>query len=103
MIDFMRYLIHNIMCKSLRVNFAMKVIQVPMDEKLLRALTRRAKVSHTSRSAFVREACQRHLERLDEEDLDRQYVEGYRRKPENPAVGKTGAKLAAIVWPREQW
>ena len=81
----------------------MKVIQVPMDENLLRALTRQAKASRTSRSAFVREACQRHLKRLNEEELERQYVEGYRRKPESASVGKLGERMAKEVWPKEDW
>ena len=81
----------------------MKVIQVPMDDKLLSAVNRRAKSSDSTRSAFIREACQRHLQRLDEEHLDRQYVEGYRRKPESPSVGKAGEKLASSVWPKENW
>ncbi len=81
----------------------MKVIQVPMDDKLLKAVNRRARASRTSRSAFVREACQRHLEKLDEEELDRQYEEGYRRKPEDPSIGRVGAKLAAMTWPKEDW
>lgn len=81
----------------------MRVIQVPMDDKLLRAVNRRAKLSRSTRSAFIREACQRHLERIEEDNLDRQYVEGYRRKPESPSVGKAGEKLASIVWPKENW
>ena len=36
-------------------------------------------------------------------ELDRQYVQGYRRKPEDPEVGKMGAMLAAEVWPNENW
>lgn len=34
---------------------------------------------------------------------ERLYVKGYRRKPEDPAVGKLGEKLAAEVWPKENW
>jgi metal-responsive CopG/Arc/MetJ family transcriptional regulator len=81
----------------------MKIIQVPMDDRLLRAVTRSAKVRQSTRAALIREACQRYLERLEEEELDRKYVAGYRRKPENPSVGKAGEKLAASVWPKENW
>lgn len=38
-----------------------------------------------------------------ERALERHYVEGYRRKPEDPAVGKVGEKLAAEVCPKENW
>jgi len=81
----------------------MKLIQVPMDPELLNAVDRRAKHSQSTRSAFIRDACRRHLEKLDEEELDRQYVAGYRRQPESVAVGKAGEKLAARVWPKEDW
>ncbi len=80
-----------------------KVIQVPMDERLLRAVTRSAKERQSTRAALIREACQDYLERLSEEALERKYVEGYRRKAESPAAGKVGIKLAAAVWPKEDW
>ncbi|MBI3030726.1 MAG: hypothetical protein HYY64_14565 [Candidatus Rokubacteria bacterium] len=35
--------------------------------------------------------------------LDRRYVEGYLRKPEDVAWGETGAKLLARRLPREKW
>ena len=38
-----------------------------------------------------------------ERELERKYVQGYRRNPEDPAVGKVGEKLAAEVWPKESW
>jgi len=81
----------------------MKVIQVPMDESLLRAVNRRAKASHSTRAALIRVACEDYLRKLEEEQLDRRYVEGYRRKPEKPDFGQAGAKLAAEVWPEEDW
>jgi hypothetical protein len=81
----------------------MKVIQVPMEEKLLQAVNRKAKARRSTRAALVRAACQEYLQRLDEHELDRRYVDGYRRKPERPALGETGAKLAAKVWPQEEW
>lgn len=81
----------------------MRVIQVPMDDKLLKAVNRRAKLRRTTRSALIREACQQHLQKLNEEELDRQYVEGYRQKPESPAWGKLGEKMALEVWGKEDW
>lgn len=38
-----------------------------------------------------------------EKQTERRYVEGYRRKAEDPAWGEAGAKLAAEVWPKEDW
>jgi len=81
----------------------MKVIQVPMDEKLLRAVNREARSSHSTRAALIRAACQDYLRRMDEQELERQYVQGYRRKPEKPAWGRIGARLAAEVLPEERW
>ena len=81
----------------------MKVIQVPMDEKLLRAVNREARASHSSRAALIRTACQDYLQRIDEQELERRYVAGYQRKPEKPGWGQMGAKLAAQVLPEESW
>jgi len=81
----------------------MKVIQVPMDDVLLRAMTRRAKATRSTRAALVRHACQEYLRKLEEEELDRRYLEGYRRKPEKAGLGAAGAKLAAQVWQKEEW
>ncbi len=81
----------------------MKVIQVPMEEELLRQVNRLARARRSTRAALIREACQEYLRRLKEEELERRYIEGYRRKPEDPAWGELGAKLATQVWPREDW
>ncbi len=81
----------------------MKVIQVPMEEELLRLVNRLARARRSTRAALIREACQEYLRRLEEEELERRYIEGYRRKPEDPAWGELGAKLATLVWPREDW
>ena len=74
----------------------MKVIQVPMDEKLLQAVNRKARSSRSTRAALIRTARQEYLQRLEEQE--QRYVEGYRRKPEKPAWGEIGARLAAEVW-----
>lgn len=81
----------------------MKIIQVPMDDKLLREMSRKAKASRSSRAALIRKACEDFIRKLEEVELDRQYVDGYRKKPEDPAWGRIGSRLAAEVWPREDW
>ena len=81
----------------------MKVIQVPMDEKLLTAVNRQARASRSTRAALIRTACQEYLHQLEEQELERRYVAGYRRKPEKPLWGEMGAKLAAEVLPKEDW
>jgi hypothetical protein len=79
----------------------MKVIKVLMNEDLLKRLSREAKTRKLARAALIREACQQHLEKHNEEELDRQYVEGYRQKPESAAWGKLGEKMASEVWGEE--
>jgi metal-responsive CopG/Arc/MetJ family transcriptional regulator len=89
------------MCNLLRSINDMKVIQVPMDEGLLNSVNERAKSRRSTRAALIREACAEYLHRLDQQALDRKYVEGYRRKPESPSVGKLGEKMTGEVWPKE--
>jgi hypothetical protein len=43
------------------------------------------------------------LRKPDDEALERRYLGGYQRKPENPSVGKLGEKLTREVWPDEAW
>jgi hypothetical protein len=91
------------MCKAVEGIYAMRVIQVPMDEGLLKAVNERAKSRRSTRSALIREACAEYLHKLEQEALERKYVEGYQRKPESPLVGKLGEKMAREVWPEEAW
>lgn len=81
----------------------MKIIQVPMDEMLLQAINRQAKAKSSTRAALIRAACEEYLQKFEEAELDRRYLEGYRPHPEKAGVGRTGAKLAARVWPKEDW
>jgi metal-responsive CopG/Arc/MetJ family transcriptional regulator len=80
-----------------------KVIQVPMDEELLTRIDEMVGRVAESRAAFIREACQGRLEALKGGQLDRQYVEGYRRKPEEAVWAKATARLLSRVLPREKW
>ncbi len=60
-------------------------------------------VKNLSKSKLIRMACRQYIRRLEEDEMDRRYIDGYRRKPENPALGEAGAKLAAHIWPKEDW
>jgi metal-responsive CopG/Arc/MetJ family transcriptional regulator len=80
-----------------------KVIQVPIDEELLRALDRVSRDRHASRSEVIREACRRYLRAVRQDKLDRVYEEGYRRAPESPSLGETQAALASSVLEPEDW
>lgn len=61
-----------------------KIIQVPMNDDLLEQLDSYSAERGQSRSAFIREACSEYVAKLTEEELDRQYEEGYRKFPEGP-------------------
>ena len=59
-----------------------KIIQVPVPEDLLRELDELSQKRGESRSAVIREACAKYVTSLEENDLDRQYIEGYARMRE---------------------
>lgn len=80
-----------------------RVIQVPMDEALLEALDSVSQRRASSRAEVIREACRRYLKALQDEELDRQYQEGYRRVPEEPALAQAQTSLAGQVLSEEIW
>jgi metal-responsive CopG/Arc/MetJ family transcriptional regulator len=80
-----------------------KVVQVPIDEELLKALNKLSKKQKKSRAELIRQACQRHLSNIEYEELDRLYQEGYKRIPEEPELGEAQLKLASQVLSEEPW
>ena len=80
-----------------------KIIQVPIDQELLVQIDETSGTLAVSRAAFIREACRLRLRSLEGSRLDRQYVEGYRKKPENPAWGRMGAGMLARRLAKESW
>jgi len=78
-----------------------KVIQVPMPQPLLEAVTHYAKAQKESRPAFIRRALERYLAELRE--MEEAYIQGYQRIPEEVSIGETGAKLATMVFSEEKW
>ena len=80
-----------------------KIIQVPIEDELLRRIDETAHQVAESRAAFIRDACRLRLNTLEGRRLDRQYVDGYRRKPEDAAWAKTTTRLLSGVLPREKW
>ena len=84
-------------------NRAKKIIQVPIEEDFLERIDATAGTVAESRAAFIREACRLRLRHLEARELDRRYVEGYRRKPEDTAWAETGAKLLSRLLSREKW
>ncbi len=82
---------------------AKRVIQVPMDERLLEELDRMAKKAGLSRAELIRKACRRELKEIERRELDRSYAEGYRRKPEGSEWGELGAALLGKRHEKESW
>lgn len=80
---------------------ALKVIGVPVDGDLLESLNSVSKREGPSRSELIRQACRYYLNRLEEARLDRIYEEGYRRVPEDPALGEAQIAMLAEVLPEE--
>jgi metal-responsive CopG/Arc/MetJ family transcriptional regulator len=77
----------------------MKIVQIVLDEKLLRATDQASKRTLQNRSALVRDALREHLRRLQlraREERDRQ---GYSRHPLADAAA--GAWESEAAWPQE--
>ncbi len=83
-----------------------KIIQVPIGAELLDRLDAYSSERGQSRAAFIREACAKYVTRLKEEELDRQYIEGYTKFPEGEeeeAWAKMGEQELAIRLAEEEW
>jgi len=79
------------------------IIQVPLDEELLRELNKVSGEQSKSRSELIRDACRKYLRETEEERLDRLYQEGYKRMPETSETGESQIKMLKNVWPQEKW
>jgi len=80
-----------------------KVIQVPMSQTLVDALDEASRGREQSRAALIRELCERFLKDREEERMDREYAEGYRRIPEDTAEVEAWTELATEVLEEEDW
>lgn len=80
-----------------------RIIQVPIDPDLLTSLDRLSQERSQPRAALIREACRRYIADERARALDDAYEQGYRRRPESPALGEAQASLAAQVLEPETW
>ncbi len=80
-----------------------KVIQVPIDEDLLRELDDLSRKRHMARSALIRQACSNYLQQVERERLDRLYQQGYDRIPEEPEAGEVQATISGEALSRGSW
>ena len=80
-----------------------KVIQVPIEDALLKRIDATAGVVAESRAAFIRTACQQRLKSLQVRELDRLYMEGHRSQPEDLDWAESSARLLSKRLPKEKW
>jgi len=80
-----------------------KIIQVPIEDDLLKRIDASAGVVAESRAAFIREACQQRLKSLQVKELDRLYMEGHRNQPEDLDWAESSARLLSKRLPKEKW
>lgn len=80
-----------------------RVIQVPIDDDLLGFLDDVSSERSQSRSDLIREACQVYLRQIRREELEEQYVQGYRRIPDEPVVSEGQVRMVGHVLPKEVW
>lgn len=79
------------------------IIQVPVDNKLLDDLKHESLKQNKTRSELIRLACQQYLKRIQEEELDRLYEEGYRKIPEETDIGEAQVAMLGEVIKPEDW
>jgi aryl-alcohol dehydrogenase-like predicted oxidoreductase len=84
-------------------NKTKKIIQVPIEDDLLKRIDASASFVAESRAAFIREACQQRLKRLQAKELDRLYIEGHRSQPEDLEWAESSAALLSKRLPKEKW
>ena len=82
---------------------AKKVIQVPVDEGLLKDLDDLSKKQRRARSELIRQACQIYLRQAKQEEMDRLYQQGYERIPEEAELGEAQVAVAGEIMSRESW
>lgn len=80
-----------------------KVIQVPIDENLLKELNYTSRKQRKARAEFIREACQLYLRQIREEELNDLYKRGYQRIPEKAEVGQAQIAMTSEIMRQESW
>ncbi len=82
---------------------AKKVIQVPVDESLLKDLDTLSKKQHKARSELIRQACLRYLRDIEYEELNKLYQQGYVNIPEEPGIGEIQVAISGEFMAKESW
>ncbi len=82
---------------------AKKVIQVPVDEGLLKDLDDLSRKQHKARAELIRQACLRYLQEIEHEEMDKLYQQGYMRIPEESETGEMQIAISGEFMTRESW
>ena len=82
---------------------AKKVIQVPVDEVLLKELDSVSKKQQRARSELIRQACRHYLRQVEHEELDKLYKQGYEKIPEEAEIGEAQIAIAGEIVSGESW
>ncbi len=82
---------------------AKKVIQVPVDEGLLKDLNTVSRKQHKARSELIRQACRQYLRQVEQAEMDRLYQQGYLKVPEEVGVGEAQVDMVGEIMLRESW
>jgi metal-responsive CopG/Arc/MetJ family transcriptional regulator len=77
----------------------METVQIVLDKELLHATDQAARLTRQNRSAFVREALQEHLRRIDARACEERDRQGYLRQPQTRDESQIWE--AEAVWPAE--
>ncbi len=80
-----------------------KVIQVPVDEELLKNLDSLSKKQSKARAELIRQACLRYLQQVENEELDRLYQQGYKKIPEGLETGGVQVAMSGEFLSKEAW
>ena len=80
-----------------------KVIQVMVDEELLKDLDSLSRRQRRARSELIRQACQIYLRQAKQEEMDKLYRQGYDKIPEEPELGEAQVAVAGEIMSKESW
>ena len=80
-----------------------KIIQIPIDEKLLKELNSVSKKQCKARAELIREACAGYLVKIEQQELDRIYQQGYEHIPETSDTGESQMAMLKDIVPGEKW
>ena len=80
-----------------------RVIQVPVDDELFDEIQGMSKTLNASQAQVMREAFVTYRRLVKERELDRQYLEGHGKKPEDTSFGEAQLGVLGEVLHKEKW